>query len=74
MAVPKKREESWDDLVARAAAEARHANPHIAPNLAYTPKMNTPNWSKMLVSLSGSGLRSTGSAGIDLSPTQPVTR
>lgn len=29
MAVPKKRDESWDDLVARAAAEVRKANPHI---------------------------------------------
>ncbi|HEY7020923.1 MAG TPA: hypothetical protein VH349_07385 [Ktedonobacterales bacterium] len=29
MAVPKKRDESWDDLVARAAAEVRQANPHI---------------------------------------------
>jgi hypothetical protein len=29
MAVQKKRDESWDDLVARAAAEVRQANPHI---------------------------------------------
>ena len=29
MAVPKKRDESWDDLVVRAAAEVRQANPHI---------------------------------------------
>jgi hypothetical protein len=28
MAVPTKRDESWDDLVARAAAEVRQANPH----------------------------------------------
>ena len=30
MTVQKKRDESWDDLVARAAAEVRQANPHIS--------------------------------------------
>jgi hypothetical protein len=29
MAVPKKRDENWDELVTRAAAEVRQANPHI---------------------------------------------